>query len=63
MSRVLCVFALLCPTLAPQAVEDFARRLAARGIQALDAPMSGGPARALDGTAPVRVMRRPASPA
>lgn len=41
---------LLCPTLAPQAVEDFARRLAARGIQALDAPMSGGPARALDGT-------------
>lgn len=41
---------LLCPTLAPQAVEDFARRLAERGIQAIDAPMSGGPARALDGT-------------
>jgi len=41
---------LLCPTLAPQAVEDFAHRLAARGIQAIDAPMSGGPARALDGS-------------
>jgi len=41
---------LLCPTIAPQDVEDFARRLADRGIGAIDAPMSGGPARARDGT-------------
>jgi L-threonate 2-dehydrogenase len=41
---------LLCPTIAPQDVEDFARRLAGRGIATIDAPMSGGPARARDGT-------------
>ena len=41
---------LLCPTLAPQQVEGFATRLAARGILMLDAPMSGGPARARSGT-------------
>jgi putative dehydrogenase len=40
---------LLCPTIAPQDVEDFARRLADRGIGVIDAPMSGGPARARDG--------------
>lgn len=41
---------LLCPTMAPQDTESFARRLAARGIDTLDAPMSGGPARARDGS-------------
>ena len=41
---------LLCPTIAPQDVEDFARHLAGRGIAVIDAPMSGGPARARDGT-------------
>jgi 3-hydroxyisobutyrate dehydrogenase len=41
---------LLCPTIAPGNVEDFTRRLADRGIGAIDAPMSGGPARARDGT-------------
>ncbi len=41
---------LLCPTISPQDVEDFAGRLAAHGLQAIDAPMSGGPARALDGS-------------
>jgi L-threonate 2-dehydrogenase len=41
---------LLCPTIAPKDVEDFARRLAERGIAAIDAPMSGGPARARDGS-------------
>lgn len=41
---------LLCPTIAPQDVEDFARRLAERGVAAIDAPMSGGPARARNGT-------------
>ncbi|MEO7390889.1 MAG: NAD(P)-dependent oxidoreductase [Ramlibacter sp.] len=41
---------LLCPTIAPEDVEDIAMRLADRGIAAIDAPMSGGPARARDGT-------------
>ena len=41
-----CCFA---PRSRPQDVEDFARRLAERGIAAIDAPMSGGPARARDG--------------
>jgi putative dehydrogenase len=40
----------LCPTLAPQTVEDCAARLASRGIECIDAPMSGGPARARDGS-------------
>jgi L-threonate 2-dehydrogenase len=41
---------LLCPTIAPGDVENFARRLAVRGVSAIDAPMSGGPARARDGS-------------
>jgi len=41
---------LLCATIAPNDVEDFAQRLAQRGIAAIDAPMSGGPARARDGS-------------
>ncbi len=41
---------LLCPTLAPQDVESFAQRLAERGIAVLDAPMSGGPVRAREGS-------------
>jgi 3-hydroxyisobutyrate dehydrogenase len=41
---------LLCPTIAPADVERFAARLAAFGIDCLDAPMSGGPARARAGT-------------
>lgn len=41
---------LLCPTILPQDVESFASRLAERGIHTIDAPMSGGPARAADGT-------------
>ncbi len=41
---------LLCPTIAPGDVEEFARRLAERGISTIDAPMSGGPARARDGS-------------
>ncbi len=40
----------LCPTIAPQDVEQFAQRLAQAGIATVDAPMSGGPARALDGS-------------
>lgn len=41
---------MLCPTIAPEHTEDFARRLGERGIHTIDAPMSGGPARARDGT-------------
>lgn len=41
---------LLCPTIAPLDVEDIAARLAALGVDTLDAPMSGGPARARDGS-------------
>ena len=41
---------LLCPTIAPEGVERLATALAERGLAAVDAPMSGGPARAQDGT-------------
>lgn len=40
----------LCPTISPVDVEKFAARLSERGIAVVDAPMSGGPARARDGT-------------
>ncbi|TWO72088.1 NAD(P)-dependent oxidoreductase [Caenimonas sedimenti] len=41
---------LLCPTIAPGDVERIAGQLAERGLSTIDAPMSGGPARARDGT-------------
>jgi len=41
---------MLCPTIAPQAVEDCAAALAAHGVHCIDAPMSGGPLRAREGT-------------
>jgi 3-hydroxyisobutyrate dehydrogenase-like beta-hydroxyacid dehydrogenase len=41
---------MLCPTIAPRDTEIFAQRLAERGIDTLDAPMSGGPARARNGS-------------
>jgi putative dehydrogenase len=41
---------MLCPTIAPEDVEGFALRLAQRGVDTIDAPMSGGPARARDGS-------------
>jgi len=41
---------LLCPTIAPDDVERFADRLQAAGVSVVDAPMSGGPARAREGT-------------
>jgi len=43
-----CVF--LCPTIAPASTEAIASRLAAAAIDTIDAPMSGGPARARAGT-------------
>jgi 3-hydroxyisobutyrate dehydrogenase len=41
---------LLCPTIAPEDVADLAASLQERGLAAIDAPMSGGPLRAQDGT-------------
>jgi len=41
---------MLCPTIAPADAEACAARLAERGIGCIDAPMSGGPERARDGT-------------
>ncbi len=41
---------LLCPTIGPDDVEAVAARLALQGAATLDAPMSGGPARARDGS-------------
>ncbi len=41
---------LLCPTIGPADVERLATRLAGLGLACLDAPMSGGPARARDGS-------------
>jgi 3-hydroxyisobutyrate dehydrogenase len=41
---------LLCPTIAPADVEAAAAGLAALGVGCLDAPMSGGPVRARDGS-------------
>jgi len=41
---------MLCSTIAPHHTAAFAQRLAEHGIAAIDAPISGGPARALAGT-------------
>ena len=41
---------MLCPTIAPEDTEALAGALAQRGIGCIDAPMSGGPARARDGS-------------
>jgi L-threonate 2-dehydrogenase len=41
---------MLCPTLAPQDVERFAKDLIPFGIHCIDAPLSGGPVRAANGT-------------
>jgi L-threonate 2-dehydrogenase len=49
-SRTSLRTAILCPTIAPEDTERFAVALIQRGLQAIDAPMSGGPKRAEDGT-------------
>lgn len=41
---------MLCPTIAPGDVESIALQLRPFGVHAIDAPMSGGPARARDGS-------------
>ena len=40
----------LCPTISPGDVEAIAEELQRRGVACIDAPMSGGPARARDGS-------------
>ncbi len=41
---------MLCPTISPQDVERFAKLLASHGVAMIEAPMSGGPLRAQDGS-------------
>jgi 3-hydroxyisobutyrate dehydrogenase-like beta-hydroxyacid dehydrogenase len=41
---------MLCPTISPQDTEAVSARLAQQGVDTLDAPMSGGPLRAEQGT-------------
>mgnify|MGYP003599132805 CR=1 FL=1 len=41
---------MLCPTISPQDTEALASVLAERGVGCIDSPMSGGPARARDGS-------------
>lgn len=41
---------MLCPTIAPHDVARFAQQLSALGVHTIDAPMSGGPVRATEGT-------------
>lgn len=48
MARGDCV--MLCPTIGPGDVARIAQRLQAMGLACIDAPMSGGPARARDGS-------------
>jgi len=50
----------LCPTIAPESVESFATRLDAVGIDWIEAPMSGGAARARAGTMSLMVACRDA---
>ena len=41
---------IMCPTIAPAQTEDFASQLQAIGVHIVDAPMSGGPIRAANGS-------------
>jgi len=41
---------LLCPTISPEDAESLGQRLSALGAEPIDAPMSGGPVRAEQGT-------------
>ncbi len=50
---------MLCPTLAPQDVERFGKALIPFGLHTIDAPMSGGPVRAADGSMSLMVACEP----
>ena len=49
---------MFCPTIAPDAVESMG--LAERGLEVIDAPLSGGPARARDGSMSLMLAAKPA---
>jgi putative dehydrogenase len=49
---------ILCPTIAPESLESFATRLDALGLDWIEAPMSGGPARSRAGTMSLMVACR-----
>ncbi|CAN5289986.1 NAD(P)-dependent oxidoreductase [soil metagenome] len=51
---------MLCSTIAPQDSAGLAARLAAHGIETIDAPISGGPARALAGQMSIMLAAPPA---
>ncbi len=50
---------MLCPTMAPDDVESIALQLRPFGLHCIDAPMSGGPARARDGSMSLMVACAP----
>ena len=52
---------MMCSTIAPSDTEAIAAELAARGIEVLDAPISGGPARAHAGTLSMMASGSPAA--
>lgn len=52
---------LLCPTIGPDDVAGCAQRLAEQGIAMVDAPMSGGPARARSGSMSLMLAGAPAT--
>jgi 3-hydroxyisobutyrate dehydrogenase-like beta-hydroxyacid dehydrogenase len=49
-----------CPTISPDDVVSLADRLSEQGVHSLDAPMSGGPARARDGSMSLMLAGAPA---
>jgi L-threonate 2-dehydrogenase len=51
----------LCSTIAPTDAERFAAKLKERGVFALDAPISGGPAKVLSGTMSMMLAAQPAA--
>lgn len=52
---------IMCSTVSPEFSGPLAERLAPRGILALDAPVSGGPARAHDGSMSMMIAGEPAA--
>jgi 3-hydroxyisobutyrate dehydrogenase len=56
-----CRTLMLCSTIAPEDTERFAERLANHGIATIDAPISGGPARAEAGTMSIMLAGEPAT--
>lgn len=49
----------VCSTISPQATRDIAKELASRGIEMLDAPVSGGPTGAAEGSLSIMIGGKP----